>query len=97
MRRHAMSPRHFLNPGLRCVFALAVFCSANLPLAAQNSQGTILGHVIDASGAVLPGPTVTITNVATSVTNSMKTSAVGDYVFVNVKPGTYTFTCRMKP
>ena len=90
-----MSPRHFLNPGLRCVFALAVFCSANLPLAAQNSQGTILGHVIDASGAVLPGATVTITNVATSVSNSTKTSAVGDYVFVNVKPGNYNITVQM--
>jgi hypothetical protein len=59
------------------------------PLSAQNSQGTILGHVTDASGAVLAGATVRITNVATGVTRTAKTSGVGDYVFVNIPPGNY--------
>jgi len=56
---------------------------------AQNSQGTILGHITDPSGAALDGATVTITNVATSVASATKTSSVGDYVFVNVIPGNY--------
>jgi hypothetical protein len=60
-----------------------------LPLNAQNSQGTILGHVTDASGALVVGATVRITNVATGVTRNAKTSGVGDYVFVNIPPGNY--------
>jgi hypothetical protein len=54
-----------------------------------NSQGTILGHITDPSGAALDGATATITNVATSVASATKTSSVGDYVFVNVIPGNY--------
>lgn len=66
--------------------------STPMPLVAQNSQGTILGHVIDATGAAVTGATVTITNAATAVTASTKTSSVGDYIFVNVIPARYTLT-----
>jgi len=58
-------------------------------LSAQNSQGTILGHINDPSGAALVGAKVTITNLATAVRNATQTSSVGDYVFVNVIPGRY--------
>ena len=63
--------------------------SAPMPLAAQNSQGTILGHVVDATGAAVSGATVTITNPATSLKTTTKTSSIGDFVFVNVIPGNY--------
>src|SRR5438270_13041729 len=66
------------------VFGLVLVAA---PLYAQNSQGTILGHVSDPSGAAVSGATVTITNIATTVSNSAKTSSVGDFVFVNMKPG----------
>jgi hypothetical protein len=56
---------------------------------AQNSQGTILGHVMDPSGAVVTGATVRIVNVATSVSRTTRTNGVGDYVFVNIPPGNY--------
>ena len=65
------------------------FCLLSSPLAAQNSRGTILGHVVDATGAAVSGAAVTITNPATSVKTSTKTSSVGDFVFVNVIPGHY--------
>lgn len=60
-----------------------------VPVLAQNSQGTVLGHVVDATGAAVQGATVTVTNVATSVSASAKTSSIGDFVFVNVIPGNY--------
>jgi len=63
--------------------------SAPMPLAAQNSQGTILGHVVDSTGAAVSGATVTITNPATSLKTTTKTSSIGDFVFVNVIPGNY--------
>jgi hypothetical protein len=72
---------------------LSVFWS---PLQAQNSQGTILGHVTDPTGAVVSGATVTITNTATGVAKALKTSSIGDYIFVNVIPGNYNVVVEMQ-
>jgi carboxypeptidase family protein/TonB-dependent receptor-like protein len=86
-----MTPRapHSIQPFLRFFLStfLAGICA--LPALAQNSQGTILGHVVDSSGAALVGANVTITNIGTSVSRKIKTSSVGDFVFVNVIPGNY--------
>jgi hypothetical protein len=61
----------------------------NLSAHAQSAEGTILGHVTDPSGAVVPGADVVITNVDTNMKFTAKTSSVGDYLFVNVTPGKY--------
>ncbi len=45
--------QHFLLQGMLTIVAVLVVSSASLH--AQNSQGTILGHVTDPSGAVLSG------------------------------------------
>lgn len=63
--------------------------AGSMPLDAQNSRGTILGHVSDPSGAAVQGAKVIARNVNTSVSNRFTTSAVGDYVFVDLVPGTY--------
>ncbi|HZT68888.1 MAG TPA: TonB-dependent receptor [Terriglobia bacterium] len=63
-------------------------------LKAQTARGTILGTVRDASGAVIPGATVTYTNEATGIRGTFTTTNSGDYVFVNMLPGTYTVTCE---
>ncbi len=64
------------------------------PARAQGARGTILGHVQDPSGATVPGATVTAQNVATSISTTFKTTGSGDYVFVNMLPGTYLITCQ---
>jgi len=75
---------------MRSVLALISIVGAfTISAYAQNSQGTILGHVTDPSNAVVSGATVRITNVATSVSRTTKTNGVGDYVFVNIPPGNY--------
>ena len=56
---------------------------------AQNAQGTILGHITDPSGIPVSGAKVTIQNASTNVTQSTSTNDLGDYVFVDVEPGTY--------
>ena len=43
---------------------------------AQNSQGTILGHVQDSTGAGLPGVKVTATNVGTNVSAHFTTNSM---------------------
>jgi Carboxypeptidase regulatory-like domain len=62
------------------------------PAKAQNSRGTILGHVQDASPAPVAGAKVTVSNVDTGVLNKFTTAAAGDYVFVNLVPGTYSIS-----
>lgn len=67
-----------------------LFCCASLH--AQNSRGTILGHVSDPSGGAIVGAKVTVRNVDTNVSNEFRTNSVGDYVFVDLIPGKYELT-----
>ena len=64
---------------------------ALLPTAAfaQVDRATLTGTVKDSAGAVLPGATVTVTNVATGVTSSQTTTETGSYLLVNLIPGRY--------
>jgi len=59
------------------------------PAIGQNSRGTILGHISDPSGAAMQGVKVTVRNIYTGVSNTLITNAAGDYVFVNLIPGSY--------
>ena len=72
---------------------LAVLASALLLPAsvfAQFDTATVLGAIKDSSGAVVPGATVTLKNVATGITANAVTDADGSYQFLNVRVGTYT-------
>ncbi|MGB8010850.1 MAG: carboxypeptidase regulatory-like domain-containing protein [Terriglobales bacterium] len=68
--------------------SLCLFCTTLL--SAQSTGGRILGRVADSSGAVLAGVKVTATNEATGVSRSVLTNDSGDFVMVEVTPGTYT-------
>jgi hypothetical protein len=59
---------------------------------AQSTSGRIVGRVADPSGALIAGVTITLTDQATGVARTTKTSDSGDYNLVEVKPGTYTLT-----
>jgi hypothetical protein len=58
-------------------------------LLAQSTQATILGTVKDATGAVIPGATVKVMNVAEGVTATYRTDAGGNYQALELTPGTY--------
>ena len=57
--------------------------------AAQTGTSTLRGSITDAQGKPVPGATVTITNVATNASRSMKSTAEGEYVFDLLPPGDY--------
>jgi hypothetical protein len=59
-------------------------------LTAQIDAGGVTGTVHDATGAVVVGAQVTLTNDETSVKSVTKSTSTGTYVFDAVKPGTYT-------
>jgi hypothetical protein len=51
--------------------------------------GNIQGTVTDATGAVIPGATVTLTEASTQVVHTTQTDGSGVYVFPNADIGTY--------
>ena len=68
---------------------LLLLCAFAGRLFAQAGSGTILGTVTDASGAVVPNATVTITNVGTNVATTARTTSSGDFTVTFLPPGTY--------
>src|SRR5439155_18134273 len=56
---------------------------------AQVRRGTITGIVTDPSGAVVPGVTITITNIATGVANAVASNSSGLYTVPLLPAGTY--------
>src|SRR5206468_2581882 len=56
---------------------------------AQTSNATLGGTVSDASGALIPGVTVTATNAATGIVTTVLTNEAGAYQFASLQTGTY--------
>ena len=73
------------------LLAFALFSGWGGPgrLYAQAVKGTLLGTVTDTTGAVVPGATVTITEINTNLSRSMTTNESGNYVFGNLDRGEY--------
>jgi hypothetical protein len=69
---------------------LVLAVTFTVDLQAQDLRGQVSGTVTDASGAVIPGANVTLTNDNTSVATTTSTNEVGQYLFDFVLPGTYT-------
>jgi outer membrane receptor for ferrienterochelin and colicin len=73
------------------LFALVI---AAFPLLAQEQTGGIDGTIRDASGAVLPGVTVTATSAGTGALSTV-TESNGTFRFPRVPPGTYTVNASL--
>lgn len=63
---------------------------------AQRLDGTLGGTLLDPSGAVVTGATVTVTNEQTGVSQSTRTTSSGTYVFPNLLVGVYTVVVDAK-
>src|SRR5919112_1805123 len=76
-------------PGLRAVvLALAILSFAS-PAFAQAVYGSIGGIVKDASGAILPGATVTITSIERKSVDTVVSNESGFYTKERLLPGIY--------
>ena len=67
------------------LLALAAPCA----VFAQVDRATVSGLVKDSGGAVVPGASVTATNLATNVASQQTTTETGSYLLVNLIPGQY--------
>ena len=62
---------------------------------AQNTNGTISGHVVDSQGLPLPGVTVNATSPNLQGVRTVTSSTNGDYIFSLLPSGTYTVTFEL--
>lgn len=101
MLLHAETPRQGAgkhvpsrNRGIaRAALLLAALLAVSACCAqAQSTFGTIRGTVADASGAVIPGATVTVHSMDQSFDRQATANDAGDFVVENLQPGHYSIT-----
>jgi hypothetical protein len=82
---------------MKRILAVAALLALVTPAAlwAQVDRATVTGTIKDTAGAVLPGATVSITNVATNVASQQQTTDTGTYLFVNLIPGKYQIAVEL--
>lgn len=81
---------------LASLFLLLALGLATFPVRAQATEGVILGTVRDATGASVPGVRITVTNLNTGLSRTVRTNEVGDYVVPNLPIGRYKVEAEME-
>src|SRR5262245_51421577 len=76
--------------------AVLMILSTGPAVLAQTSAGQVSGTITDSTGAVVPGASVTLTNTGTGVANTAPTNGSGNFVFLNVQPGTYELAVELQ-
>ncbi len=76
------------------IAAMVLAFVAGSSVFAQTSNGTITGVVRDASGAVISGAKVVVTNESTASMRNATTSAVGTFRIESVEPVPTRFTSK---
>src|SRR5258708_9889203 len=80
--------RHVAYALLSELILFPILCMPS-PARAQAVYGSVSGIITDASGAVVPGATVTITSVARKTSDAVTYNESGYYLKKRPLPGTY--------
>ena len=72
------------------IWAVLLFLAIGRLIAQSGPTGSILGSVVDSTGAVIPRATVAVTNTATGVQSKATTTSAGDYTVLSLIPGQYS-------
>jgi hypothetical protein len=84
-----MERYRFQRLSLVIIFLLGALLVGAPGAAAQTESGKVVGRVVDDQGGVLPGVTVTLTNIGTKIVRTTVTDDGGQYVFAALPPGDY--------
>ena len=79
----------------RVITVTGILIALAVPAAGQVLTSRVDGTVQDQSGAVIPGASVTLTNVDTNISLEAETNEVGLYVFPQAPAGPYTITTKL--
>ena len=79
----------------RCASVAGAIAIGVAAVSAQTTTGSMLGVVTDPTGAVVPGATVTVTNVSTGFVRETVTGAAGGYRIAGLVPATYDARVEM--
>lgn len=71
---------------------LLLLCAA---VVTAQTQGTISGYVRDASGAIVPGASITVTHEGTGASRNTLSDAAGFYQVLGLVSGTYTIEAEV--
>src|SRR5580692_4874018 len=83
-----MKAKKFLE---RIVFFLGLLIAiGSIKAIAQYEDGSLIGTIHDASGAVVPNATITVTNVNTGITAKVASNSSGDYEVPSLHVGVYS-------
>src|SRR4029450_4829574 len=87
-----MFSNHIKSIAVVVLTVLAQFTAAS---SAQSFKATVIGTVVDPTGAVIPGATVTIVQDATGLTQTTTTGADGTFSLPQLPPGRYVLTVEL--
>ena len=90
-----MSSRHLHRALVLAAVLIPFVLVSPRPASAQAVKGTLLGTITDAQGAGVPGATVTVTETGTNIARTAQTNGSGNYIFSNLKDGTYRVGVEM--
>src|SRR5437016_7002239 len=79
----------------RCLWSLLCILVLSVSPALAQTDGSISGVIRDASGAVIPGAMVTVTNPATNQVRSAISNEAGVYNFPVLQPGKYNIKVEL--
>ena len=74
---------------LGVLFVLVAVLSFSTALTAQTITGSISGTVVDSSGGVIPGATLTLTGEKTGTSRTGVTDSEGRFTFAALQPGSF--------
>ncbi|MGC2161963.1 MAG: TonB-dependent receptor [Silvibacterium sp.] len=77
---------------MRWIMPIVLICGSGACFAQAINSGDIRGTVTDATGAVIPGTTVTVLNVNTGISKAYTTDGAGVYDTSSILTGSYKLT-----
>ena len=83
--------KHVKWSRLVCAIGMAFIVLMNCPplVAQSTTDGAIGGLVVDSSGGIIPGATVTTRNIATNSASETVSDSNGRFQMIRLAPGTY--------
>src|SRR6476660_8176252 len=82
-----MKPEFYIRTAQLFIFTLVIAASVAI---GQTDQGRIAGRVVDPNGAIVPGASVTVTNVGTNEHRTVTANDSGEYTVPSLRAATYT-------